>query len=300
MKSRARFTLIELLTVVAILVILIAMLLPVLGRAREAARTSACSANQRQIGLMFQMYASDHDNYFMVNSYEVYGHWTNYASVEFLGGEGNSNMTPRELLQCPSIQDYSEGPSITDYKIPYNPQDNGPLLPKYQDGNDFLVSYIMNGIKRCSPSDWNHGWKNEYGDGLTTSFSHCDTTGIGFPYETNAEFEYDMTDVTSSGKAIYRNPILRNRLFRPANLIAVTCAPNLGLHNSGGKVIDDIDDTDHGSKNGFGDIRHADTKDSKVGWQHNDGFNAVRGDGAVSYIRWGTSDPDHWVGYRIP
>lgn len=52
MRSRARaFTLVELLVVVAVIGILVALLLPVLGAARESARSSECQGNLKQIGL---------------------------------------------------------------------------------------------------------------------------------------------------------------------------------------------------------------------------------------------------------
>lgn len=61
MKKIKKFTLLELLVVVAIIGILAAMLLPVLGVAREKARRISCAGNLKQLGMAIMMYADDHN-----------------------------------------------------------------------------------------------------------------------------------------------------------------------------------------------------------------------------------------------
>src|SRR3954471_17599673 len=68
LRNRARascrgFTLVELLVVIAIIAILIAVLLPMLNKAKLNAQRTVCMSQQRQLVMAWHMYAEDNRGY---------------------------------------------------------------------------------------------------------------------------------------------------------------------------------------------------------------------------------------------
>jgi len=63
MRKRSGFTLIELLVVVAIITLLVSILMPSLRGTRDWAKQVYCAHNMRTLGLTFQMYAADNEDW---------------------------------------------------------------------------------------------------------------------------------------------------------------------------------------------------------------------------------------------
>jgi prepilin-type N-terminal cleavage/methylation domain-containing protein len=58
MRRWRAFTLVELLVAISVIALLMALLLPAMGRARESARRTACATNLKQVGVGLRMYIS--------------------------------------------------------------------------------------------------------------------------------------------------------------------------------------------------------------------------------------------------
>jgi prepilin-type N-terminal cleavage/methylation domain-containing protein len=125
-RKTSAFTLIELLVVVAVIALLIAILLPSLGRARERAKRSACLAKLHQLHLALACYAEENNDQVpvgyrsaskqfnsMVYSTTAGGQWVLFGLLH----RANYLPAPR-VLYCPSETSPKFGDNTADNPWP--------------------------------------------------------------------------------------------------------------------------------------------------------------------------------------
>ncbi len=119
MRKRRGFTLIELLVVIAIIAVLMAVLVPALGKAREKVKDISCRSNQKNIGLAVLMYLDAYDRKLPPSNSANGFLWYNTAGVQFTPKTATGDtfwgiyyydyIKTLTIFGCPSLTHVPEG-----------------------------------------------------------------------------------------------------------------------------------------------------------------------------------------------
>ena len=163
-KMPRGFSLAELLVVVGIVAVLVALLLPALGRARAEASRVACMNNLRQLLHAQMMYVGESRGYL---TYPNWGH--DRQSIDTVWPTGWL-YSQGQISNPPAPDDVKSGAlfrylgDVRVYRCPLHAVDDSPTST----GTDRLTSYIMNGAvcgygtvghKASEPVRWMPSWK---------------------------------------------------------------------------------------------------------------------------------------------
>jgi prepilin-type N-terminal cleavage/methylation domain-containing protein/prepilin-type processing-associated H-X9-DG protein len=137
------FTLIELLVVIAIIGILAAMLLPVLSRAKESARTAACLNNLKQLQTCWQLYVTDHNEFVPPNRSELTDAWRSTAD-SWIGRSSAPHDADFTPIKQGLLFTYDYNRSVALYHCPSD-RSTVTLMDGTQTGQLRTRSYSMSG-----------------------------------------------------------------------------------------------------------------------------------------------------------
>ncbi len=170
-RPGAGFTLVELLVVIAIIGILIALLLPAVQAAREAARRMQCTNNLKQIGLAMHTY---HDSLrsFPLGSSRASDGFTWYSFIlPYMEQRPLYDVLKPDARAIPAAT--AGTPIMTQLGMYRCPSDSGDLLNPHYKGYP-TANYVASGTMFSAPSNSMH-WKifvrmAAITDGLSNTF----------------------------------------------------------------------------------------------------------------------------------
>src|SRR5438105_4524447 len=114
MIRRRAFTLVELLVVIGIIMMLIAVLFPVLKRARDQSESAQCKSNLRQLYLAETFFADDNAGHYTSVKFQGWEQTWMYRMQRYISKDESTIKRP---YHCPSVPVEHQMPLFASYGI---------------------------------------------------------------------------------------------------------------------------------------------------------------------------------------
>ncbi len=230
---RPAFTLVELLVVIAIIGVLVALLLPAVQAAREAARRSSCANNLKQLGLALHNY---HDTY---NAFPARqggsGNWCDGELEPCPGGWDHMRMRMSGFV---SLLPYIEQQPLYDAIATNDSQGTGPFGPP-----PWMNHYVWNRVSintlRCPSDNFRRplgqtqavNYRFSAGDSIGINAGENPVPGFGASNQTRGMFTLygfrrmaDVTDGLSNTVAMSERMVAQPNLWSVRSAVALNVA----------------------------------------------------------------------------
>lgn len=210
--TQKAFTLVEVLTVVAIVAVLMGLLIPGLAKVRTVLRQTQCANNLRQLYAAFEVYAQDNNNVwppiFDSPSSTTRGtnDWSDILFLQMYGKAYTSTLLPKSAFACPAAMANGErgisyGINLDLSLITADGLQKSPI-PRLRINNPTTVCLLIenaNEVAGPSARFQETVWPTRNRHGLNISVLYCDGHVATLPIG-----QVPSTSATVDGKVFWR------------------------------------------------------------------------------------------------